>query len=76
MLLKIEFSGAYHKVKLKSEIHSPGNFLLFQTNEVFNEIIHYGINVGLPAVDVGNISQTFHQRCSELATDGCSGILT
>ena len=50
----------------------------FQTDKVFDEIIHQGTNVHLH-IDIGDISQPFHQRRSglrKLAPEGGSGILT
>ena len=44
----------------------------FQTNELMN----YSLENECSFTSIDDISQPFHQRCSELATKGCSGILT
>ena len=44
MLLKIEFSGAY-QVKLKFEIHSPGNFLLPGEHTIYTGLIFIRIEI-------------------------------
>ena len=63
------------KGPLGSPMDSLLNMVYFQANEVFDEIIHQGTNVHLQ-FDISDISQPFHQRCSELAKEGRSDIVT
>ena len=46
----------------------------FQTKKVLDRVIHQERNVSLH-FDISDIVKQFHRRPSELASEGCSGVL-